>query len=96
MAVTENFLKTNSCRAIPLILLPCLHCLLSCRYDVYQDASINMTHDMNQSLNFIRANRSKSGSCDDSGLSNRSINSRSIREYLYPFVEVLTVVVEVV
>ena len=50
---------------------------------------------MNQSLTFIRANRSKSGSCDDSGLSNRSINSRSIREYLYPFVEVLTVVVEV-
>ena len=51
---------------------------------------------MNQSLNFIRANRSKSRRSDDSGLSNRSINSRSIREYLYPFVEVLTVVVEVV
>ena len=51
---------------------------------------------MNQSLNFIRANRNKSRRCDDSGLSNRSINSRSIREYLYPFVEVLTVVVEVV
>ena len=51
---------------------------------------------MNQSLNFIRANRNKSRRCDDSGLSNRSINSRSIREYLYPFVEVLTVVVEVI
>ena len=51
---------------------------------------------MNQSLNFIRANRSKSGRCDDSGLWNRSINSRSIREYWYPLVEVLTVVVEVV
>ena len=51
---------------------------------------------MNQSLNFIRAKRSKSRRCDDSGLSNRSINSRSIREYWYPFVEVLTVVVEVV
>ena len=46
---------------------------------------------MNQSLNFIRANRSKSGSCDDSSPSNRSI-----REYWYPLVEVLTVVVEVV
>ena len=87
MAVTENFLKTNSCRAIPLILLPCLHCLLSCRYDVYQDASIKEPSSFPPHESITELYKD---------FYNRSINSRSIREYWYPLVEVLTVVVEVV
>ena len=98
----DKSLQSHSIYAI------CLCTLFTCRYDVYQDASIEgpnsfPRHESTTELHRGKYNQARS--CDCSGCSNSSRNissssnsrsNRSSREYWYPLVEVFIVVVEVI